>query len=59
MEKKKTKEKTIARGYRLKPKTHKLIQRLQKKLRVAADEVLWEACEKLNRQVTIGESQQI
>jgi len=58
MDKKRTKEKTIARGYRLKPKTHKLIHRLQKKMNRAADEVLWDACDKLYRQVNLSQARQ-
>ncbi|HAX48572.1 MAG TPA: hypothetical protein PK605_10510 [Ignavibacteria bacterium] len=59
MEKKKHKEKTIARGYRLRPKTHKLIMRLQKKLNRAADDVLWKACEELYRQVNLNRARQL
>jgi hypothetical protein len=59
MEKKKTKAKTIARGYRLRPKTHKLIMRLQKKLNRAADDVLWDACDKLYRQVSLSQARQL
>ena len=58
IKKEKAKEKTIARGYRLRPKTHKLIMRLQKKLNRAADEVLWDACEKLYRQVSLNRARQ-
>ncbi len=51
MDRRKQKEQTVARGYRLKPRTHKLIQTLQKKLNCAADGVIWEACEELSRKV--------
>lgn len=51
MENRKNNEQTITRGYRLKPRTHKLIQELQKKLNCAADGVIWEACENLCREV--------
>ncbi len=38
--------KTVPRGYRLKPETHKLIARIQKLMNASAEEVINEACRK-------------
>lgn len=38
--------KTVPRGYRLKPETHKLIARIQKLMNAKADEVINTACKK-------------
>jgi hypothetical protein len=38
--------KTVPRGYRLKPETHKLIARIQKLMNANADEVINTACKK-------------
>lgn len=36
--------KTVPRGYRLKPETHKLIARIQRIMKASADEVINKAC---------------
>jgi len=40
------KVKTVPRGYRLKPETHKLIARIQKIMNANAEEVINTACKK-------------
>ncbi|MBZ0203904.1 MAG: hypothetical protein K8I03_12870 [Ignavibacteria bacterium] len=40
------KNKTISKGYRLKPETHKLITKIQRSLKISTDEVLNKACSK-------------
>lgn len=44
---KKQKSEKISKGYRLNPKTHKLIDELQIILKLSQDEVIYRACEKL------------
>ncbi len=38
--------KTVPRGYRLKPETHKLIARIQRLMKASAEEVINTACRK-------------
>jgi len=42
---------SVAKGYRLKPQTHRLIKNLQKKIKGTKDETLSRACYLLDEQI--------
>lgn len=44
---------TIAKGYRLKPETHKLIKKIQKKLKGSQETVISEALKNFSLQIDI------
>ncbi|HMT10016.1 MAG TPA: hypothetical protein PKA39_00150 [Ignavibacteria bacterium] len=46
-----TRENSIAKGYRLQPKTHKLINVLSKRTKSNIDNVLWLACKDFRKKM--------
>jgi hypothetical protein len=51
MKTKKQKVLSISKGYRLKPETHRLIEKLQRKTIGTKDEVISRACSMLNEEL--------
>jgi hypothetical protein len=50
---------TIAKGYRLKPQTHKLIKKIQKQLKGSQEEIISEALKSYSIKLRNGKNQNI